>query len=168
MKRHKWHEVLYMRLMHTWNLICQKVRPNDRINRCQRAIDSNITMYCSLTRFFLIFLGDNAMMKRFGQMRHGTFKGNITALDLAIERNAGIYVPGHGPSGGSEVPETFRRYLSTLREQVAAQLDEGLSDFEMKPIVVEALKEFQDWVDFDQLVGKHISQAYLEVEAETF
>lgn len=116
----------------------------------------------------LIFLGDNAMMKRFGQMRHGTFKGNITALDLAIERNAGIYVPGHGPSGGSEVPETFRRYLSTLREQVAAQLDEGLTDFEMKPIVVDALSEFQDWVDFDQLVGKHISQAYLEVEAEMF
>ncbi len=116
----------------------------------------------------LIFLGDNAMMKRFGQMRHGTFKGNIAALDLAIERKAEVYVPGHGPTGGIEVPETFRAYLSILRTEVAKQLDEGLSDFEMKPLVIEALAAYGDWVDFDKLVGKHIGQAYLEVEEEMF
>jgi glyoxylase-like metal-dependent hydrolase (beta-lactamase superfamily II) len=116
----------------------------------------------------LIFLGDNAMVNRFGQMRHGTFKGNIEALDLAIEQQAEHYVPGHGPSGGVEVPETYRRYLKMMREEVAKYLDEGLSDFEMKPQVVEALAEFQGWVDFEGNVGKHISQAYLEVEAELF
>ena len=36
----------------------------------------------------VLFLGDNAMMGRFGQMRHGTFKGNIAALDLARERRS--------------------------------------------------------------------------------
>ena len=116
----------------------------------------------------LIFLGDNAMANRFGQMRHGTFKGNIAALDLALERDATVYVPGHGPTGDRRVAETYRRYLSILRAEVAKQLDEGLSDFEMKPIVVEALGEFKDWVDFEQLVGKHIGQAYLEVEQELF
>ena len=116
----------------------------------------------------LIFLGDNAMMNRFGQMRHGTFKGNIAALDLALQKSAEIYVPGHGPTGGAEVPEAFRTYLSILRSEVAKQLDEGLSDFEMKPLVVEALAGYQGWVDFDRLVGKHINQAYLEVEEEMF
>ncbi len=116
----------------------------------------------------LIFLGDNAMMNRFGQMRHGTFKGNIAALDLALQKSAEIYVPGHGPTGGPQVPETFRTYLSLLRSEVAKQLDEGLSDFEMKPLVVEALADYRGWVDFDRLVGKHINQAYLEVEEEMF
>lgn len=116
----------------------------------------------------LIFLGDNAMMERFGQMRHGTFKGNIAALDLALQQSAEIYVPGHGPSGGPEVAETFRTYLTTLRSEVARQLDEGLSDFEMKPMVIKALADYSDWVDFDRLVGKHINQAYLEVEEEMF
>ncbi|MEN8167116.1 MAG: MBL fold metallo-hydrolase [Pseudomonadota bacterium] len=116
----------------------------------------------------LIFLGDNAMMNRFGQMRHGTFKGNIAALDLALRQGAEIYVPGHGPTGGPQVPEAFRTYLSLLRSEVAKQLDEGLSDFEMKPLVVEALADYRGWVDFDRLVGKHISQAYLEVEEEMF
>ncbi|MEN8180796.1 MAG: MBL fold metallo-hydrolase, partial [Pseudomonadota bacterium] len=116
----------------------------------------------------LVFLGDNAMMNRFGQMRHGTFKGNIAALDLALQTNAEIYVPGHGPTGGREVPETFRSYLSILRTEVAKQLDEELSDFEMKPLVIEALTAYKNWVDFDRLVGKHINQAYLEVEEEMF
>ncbi|MDJ0805539.1 MAG: MBL fold metallo-hydrolase [Gammaproteobacteria bacterium] len=116
----------------------------------------------------LVFLGDNAMMKRFGQMRHGTFKGNIAALDLAMQSHAELYVPGHGLTGGQEVPETYRAYLSILRSEVAKQLDEGLSDFEMKPLVVEALSAYSDWVDFDHLVGKHISQAFLEVEQEMF
>jgi len=116
----------------------------------------------------LVFLGDNAMMNRFGQMRHGTFKGNISALDLALTLKAEIYVPGHGPTGGPEVPEAYRDYLAVLRAEVAKQLDEGLSDFEMKPMVVEALAAYRGWVDFDKLVGKHISQAYLEVEEELF
>ncbi len=116
----------------------------------------------------LVFLGDNAMMNRFGQMRHGTFKGNIAALDLALETKAQIYVPGHGPSGGPEVPEAYRAYLSILRTEVAKQLDEGLSDFEMKPLVIDALAAYKSWVDFDKLIGKHIGQAYLEVEAEMF
>ena len=116
----------------------------------------------------LLFLGDNAMNRRFGQMRHGTFKGNIAALDLALQRQAQIYVPGHGPTGGAEVPETYRAYLSILREEVAKRLDEGLSDFEMKPLVEQALSAYKEWVDFDKLLGKHISQAYLEVEQEMF
>lgn len=44
----------------------------------------------------ILVLGDNAMYGRFGQMRHGTFKGNIKALDLAMQQPEKIFIPGHG------------------------------------------------------------------------
>ncbi|WP_177419772.1 MBL fold metallo-hydrolase [endosymbiont of Lamellibrachia barhami] len=116
----------------------------------------------------LLFLGDNVMANRFGQMRHGTFKGNIAAIDMALKVDAVIYVPGHGPTGGRDVPKNYQRYLSTLRIEVAKWLDEGLSDYEMKPKVVESLSDYKNWVDFDHEVGSHINIAYLEVEAEMF
>jgi len=116
----------------------------------------------------LMFLGDNVMNNRFGRMDNGTFKGNIAAIEMAMASGATVFVPGHGPTGNIAVPQAFQRYLSILREEVAKYLDEGLSDFEMKPKVVEALAEFKDWVDFNAEVGRHISVAYLEVEAEMF
>lgn len=116
----------------------------------------------------LIFLGDNAMMGRFGRMSHGTLKGNIEALDLAMELSAIVYVPGHGPTGDISVPKTYQRYLQTLRDGVTSGMDDGSSDYEMKPKIVEALAEYRDWVDFDQFIGPHISQAYLELESESF
>ncbi|MCM8856898.1 MAG: MBL fold metallo-hydrolase [Candidatus Thiodiazotropha sp.] len=116
----------------------------------------------------ILFLGDNVMSKRLGQMDSGTFNGNIAAIELALESRAEIYVPGHGRTGDREVPETYLDYLSSLKEEVAKHFEEGLSDFEMSPLIVETLSRFSDWVDFERNVGRHISLAYLEVEAELF
>ncbi|MCW8891385.1 MAG: MBL fold metallo-hydrolase [Sedimenticola sp.] len=116
----------------------------------------------------LLFLGDNVMSKRFGQMTHGTFKGNIAAIDLALKSRVKNFVPGHGPVGGREMVKSYQTYLSTLREKVAELLDEGLSDFEMKPQIIEALADYTSWSGFDDEIGKHINRAYLEVEAEQF
>ncbi len=116
----------------------------------------------------LIFLGDNAMSKRLGQMDSATFKGNIAALDMALQTDAEIFVPGHGRTGGREVAEIYRGYLSGLKSQVAHFFEAGLSDFEMKEPVIEALAPYREWVDFERNVGRHISLAYLEVEAEMF
>ncbi|MET0066616.1 MAG: MBL fold metallo-hydrolase [Candidatus Thiodiazotropha sp.] len=116
----------------------------------------------------LIFLGDNAMSKRLGQMDSATFKGNIAALDMALQTDAEIFVPGHGKTGGKEVAEIYRGYLSGLKQQVAGFFEEGLSDFEMKDRVIAAMGPYREWVDFERNVGRHISLAYLEVEAELF
>ncbi|MET0088776.1 MAG: hypothetical protein ABW068_01940 [Candidatus Thiodiazotropha sp.] len=43
-----------------------------------------------------------------------------------------------------------------------------MSDFEMKQPVIEAMTLYREWVDFERNVGRHISLAYLEVEAEMF
>ena len=58
--------------------------------------------------------------------------------------------------------------MSILRETVAKYYDEGMSDFEIKPKVVKALAKFKDWKLFDENLGRLVSLAYLEVEAEEF
>ncbi len=116
----------------------------------------------------LLFLGDIALAGRIGRMDDGSFKGNIAALDAALATGAEIFVPGHGPSGDRRVVEDYRRYLATLYAAVKTYYDQGLSDFEMKPRVAEALAAFRGWRDFDEELGRHISLAYLEIEAESF
>jgi len=116
----------------------------------------------------VLFTGDNVLYKRIARMDDGTFVGNIDACQLAIEIGARHYVPGHGPVGGIEVPTSFLGYLQTLYAEVARLYDEGLQAFEMKNAVVEKLAAYQDWVNFDDEVGKHISLALLEAEQNAF
>ncbi|MCG7872436.1 MAG: MBL fold metallo-hydrolase [Candidatus Thiodiazotropha lotti] len=116
----------------------------------------------------VIFLGDNVMNKRLGQMDSATFRGNIDAIDMALATSAEFFVPGHGLTGGREVPLRYREYLSRLKSEVAKYYEEGMSDFEMSEAVSQSLAGFHDWIDFDRNVGRHISLAYLEVEAELF
>jgi hypothetical protein len=85
-----------------------------------------------------------------------------------MKTDAGVYVPGHGPSGDRTLPENFRRYLETLYNTVKKYYDEGMSDFEMKDRVAAALNEYSGWDGFDDQLGKHISIAYLQIEAAEF
>ena len=43
-----------------------------------------------------------------------------------------------------------------------------MSAFEMKGAVSAAMPDFHDWPGFEDTLGKHISFAYLEIEAEAF
>ncbi len=116
----------------------------------------------------LLFLGDNLLNGRLGQMTHGTFRGNIEALDLALTSSVGQFIPGHGAIGGPEIAHTYRNYLSTLRKQVTSLMEEGLSDYEMKPLITGTIGSITDWAGFEGEIGRHISLAYLEVEQELF
>ncbi len=51
---------------------------------------------------------------------------------------------------------------------MAGLYEEGISDFDMKPRIAERLSRFKDWPGFEEELGKHISLAYLEVEASAF
>jgi len=116
----------------------------------------------------LLFAGDNVTYKRIPRMTDGSFPGNIAAVEKVMQSNIKLYVPGHGPVGGPEVPQAYMRYLSTLYNKVQELYEEGLSDFEMKDQVVAELSEFQDWAGFDEQIGKHINLAWLEIEASEF
>jgi len=116
----------------------------------------------------LLFLGDNVLSGRLGQMTHATFKGSIEAIDLALQSSVKRFVPGHGQTADKSIVKTYRQYLVTIREQVALLLDDGLSDFEMKPLIRKAVASYANWVGFEGEFGRHISLAYLEVEEEMF
>lgn len=116
----------------------------------------------------VLVLGDNVFHKRIGRMDDATFRGNIKACDVAIKLGAKVYVPGHGPSGDVSVVKKFRQYLATIYDTVSVLIDEGMSDYEMKPKVVAKLKPFHNWNGFNDQVGKHVSLAMLEAEKAAF
>lgn len=115
----------------------------------------------------VLFLGD-VVRGNLGLMEGSSFKGNIAAIDATLKIDAQHFVPGHGPSGGPEVARRYQNYLKTLYAQVQELHKLGLVDFEMKPKVAEALRAYRHWSGFDTMLGSHISQAYLEAEADAF
>ncbi|HPQ25724.1 MAG TPA: MBL fold metallo-hydrolase [Gammaproteobacteria bacterium] len=116
----------------------------------------------------LVFLGDNAGHGRILRLEGGSFSGNITALENALATGATVFVPGHGPSGGPEVAQRYRDYLDTLYTTVRQGFDDGLADFEIRPLLMPRLEPWQQWAGFDIELGRHISGAYLEAEAAAF
>lgn len=116
----------------------------------------------------VLFTGDNVNNKRIVRLDDGSFSGSIHAIDVALELPAKVVVPGHGRTGGRDLMLTYRSYLSELYESVAVQYAEGVSDFEMRPKVAKTLERFSDWFGFEEEMGKHISLAYLEIEAKAF
>ena len=85
-----------------------------------------------------------------------------------LDLNPTVVVPGHGATGDKQILENMRRLHARLYETVEALYEDDLSDFEMKPQVVDALTDFQDWAGFNDEVGRMISHAYLQVEEDSF
>ncbi|WP_456379448.1 MBL fold metallo-hydrolase [Thiolapillus sp.] len=116
----------------------------------------------------VVFLGDNAGYGRMLRLNDGSFQGNIRNLNRALASGATVFVPGHGPTAGPEAAADYRDYLQAIYAGVKEFFEDDLSDFEIKPKLLPRLGRWQGWVDFDSLVGSHISLAYLEVEAAEF
>ncbi|WP_456417989.1 MBL fold metallo-hydrolase [Thiolapillus sp.] len=116
----------------------------------------------------VVFLGDNAGYGRMLRLNDGSFLGNIRNLNRAVASGATVFVPGHGPTAGPEAATEYRDYLQAVYDGVKEFFEDDLSDFEIKPKLLPRLGKWRDWVDFDSLVGSHISLAYLEVEAAEF
>lgn len=115
----------------------------------------------------VLFTGD---IVREGTIGAGetSFKGNLAAIDRALATQAAVFIPGHGKAGDSRIVKDYRNLVSTLRMTVAKHFEAGLSDFEIKPKVVEALSKYKDWSLFEENIGRMVSLVYLEVESEAF
>lgn len=114
----------------------------------------------------ILFTGDNVLNNQVMNLRDGTFKGVMKATDLALALNARLYVPGHGKTGDRKFVEDHKAYFGTLMSEVRRMYDEGKSDFEMKPILVEKLKAYRNWAEWDANLGPQISMAILEIEQQ--
>jgi glyoxylase-like metal-dependent hydrolase (beta-lactamase superfamily II) len=116
----------------------------------------------------LLYTGDNVTYERLPRFDDGTFRGSIAACDHALSLNLKHYVPGHGPSGGPEVIESFRTYTKTLYDSAAEMYEEGMADFEMKDEISNKLEPFHAWSGYDEFLGKTISLAIIEAEKASF
>jgi glyoxylase-like metal-dependent hydrolase (beta-lactamase superfamily II) len=116
----------------------------------------------------VLFTGDNVTNKRIIRMVDASFKGNIETIETAKNLKPAVVVPGHGKTGGVELLDSYQTYLATLYKNVSKYFEEDMSDFEMKPIIHDELAEYHDWSGYEDELGKHISGAYLEIEAAAF
>lgn len=116
----------------------------------------------------LMFLGDIVVAHRAGRLDDGDFKGNLAAIDAVLTSKVVHFVPGHGASGGREIPLAYRAFLSTLYSSVKKYYNQGLTDFDMKDKVNKDLAAYQQWAMYDTGLGRLISLAYLQAEAESF
>ncbi len=116
----------------------------------------------------LVFLGDNVTFERIPRMSDGTFKGNLAAIDMALATDANTWVPGHGPSGDKTLVLAYRNYLDGVY-QAARQAFENNSDSSaVKAIAEETTANFVHWQGYEDELGRHGVQAYMEIEAAEF
>lgn len=116
----------------------------------------------------LLFLGDNANNKRIVRMDDGSFTGTVHTLDWIRQVNAEVLVPGHGRTGDWNFVTAYRDYMERLYQAAGEYYDQGLSDYEMKPMIAEMLADYKGWAGFEDELGKHISLAIIEYEAKAF
>jgi glyoxylase-like metal-dependent hydrolase (beta-lactamase superfamily II) len=114
----------------------------------------------------ILFTGDNVLARQVMNLRDGTFKGVMKETDRALAINARLYIPGHGKSGNRKLVEEQKAWFDILMPEVRRMYDDGMSDFEMKPVLVEKLKAFENWAEWETNLGLQISLAILEVEQE--
>ena len=116
----------------------------------------------------IVFLGDNVTAKRIPRMSDGNFRGNIESVDRILQAGASIWIPGHGPSGDAAMVRAYRDYLEAVHKAAEQAFNEDLDSSEVKPLALEATREYSDWAGYTGEIGRQAAQAYLEVEAAEF
>ena len=64
-----------------------------------------------------------------------------------------------------ETLDPFIKYMKLLEEGAKEALEEDMEAYEIKPKVVEKMKDFQEWDAFEGQMGKHLQKMVEEVEA---
>lgn len=114
----------------------------------------------------ILFTGDNVLNRQVMNMRDASFKGVMQETDRALALNVKTYVPGHGKTGGRDFVEAQKAWFGIFMPEVRRLYDEGKSDYEMKPVIAEKLKAYENWAEWDTNLGQQISLAILEIEQE--
>jgi len=96
-----------------------------------------------------------------------SFKGSIAAIETILKGQYVVFVPGHGRSGGREVPETALRFLQQLTGSVTRYYKQGLQDYQMKDRIIDEMKQYREWHNFNEM-GRVIGYVYKEVEMDNF
>ncbi len=115
-----------------------------------------------------VFLGDNVLAERIPRMSDGTFKGNMAACDKILQVDANTWVPGHGPTGNSDIVKHYRHYLSLIYDAAKKAFDDDLDSSDVIAISSKTTAAYQHWAGYEDELGKHGAQAYAEIEEAEF
>lgn len=117
-----------------------------------------------------LFCGDIVANRRVPNSdvpQDASFKGTISAITTMLNEEIEVFIPGHGRSGGREVPDASLRFLEKLNSSVTKYFNQGLLDYEMKDQVINDLAEYKEWNNFNE-IGRVINVVYEEVEQDNF
>ncbi|MGB1108920.1 MAG: MBL fold metallo-hydrolase [Gammaproteobacteria bacterium] len=93
----------------------------------------------------------------------------IEKLDELVALEPEVVIAGHGEVTDVRGLIRLRDLLVAFREAVAAGIDEGKSDFEMLPDVLEALAPYEEhFPGLEEKVRRDISHVFLQVEQAMF
>jgi glyoxylase-like metal-dependent hydrolase (beta-lactamase superfamily II) len=116
----------------------------------------------------VIFLGDNVTADRIPRMSDGNFTGNISSVDKILEIDASTWIPGHGPTGDTTMVKAYRSYLQAVYASAQKAFNEDLDSSDVKTISLQTTTQYKDWAGYEDELGPHGAQAYMEVEAAEF
>lgn len=109
-----------------------------------------------------LFSGDLIYSGQIPHLSEANTSGWIAALDQLAGLPIRILIPGRGPAGGAGDLAPIRRYLSALRQRVAAAYQEGRSADEA--IRLAELEEFASWHGYAERHGRNVQHVYFEIE----
>ncbi|SFV60442.1 Beta-lactamase-like precursor [hydrothermal vent metagenome] len=114
-----------------------------------------------------LFLGDNDFVNRMGRFdESSSMLGNIKTLKYAQTLDIKNFIPGHGKTGNQQQAlEPFLNYLLIMKKVVQKGYNDDLQDYEIRPEVVKALKDYKNWHLFNTNLGPQINKMFLEIEA---
>jgi len=119
----------------------------------------------------IIFIGD-AAMRRVANAADGSFRGTIEAMEQWMKQFADYtFIPGHGFHDDVALLKDHYTFFKTIWDNVVKYYDEGLSDFEMKPKIMQApfmQQVASQWPGYHSTLGKFISVAVQEYENSQF
>lgn len=95
------------------------------------------------------------------------YKGSIKAIQTMLNGPFTLFIPGHGRSGGRDVPVSSLRFLEKLYALVTRYTQQGQQAFEMQESIMKEMAEYSGWFNFEK-IPRVITFMHKEVENENF
>jgi glyoxylase-like metal-dependent hydrolase (beta-lactamase superfamily II) len=122
-----------------------------------------------LPREQILVSGDVVYSDRMPSTNAGSLRQWIEMLDRLRSLEPRIVVPGHGEVTDLRGIEQLKELLSALWLAVEEGFEDGLSDYEMLPRVIEALASYEPYYPgLEEKLRRDISHVFLQVEAAAF
>ncbi len=108
----------------------------------------------------VVFSGDIVYKDRLPWLGDGDTEGWLRALDMLMELDADVYVPGHGDIGGKETVRALKEYLLSLRGEVKRLMEQGKGLEEIKRDI--SLPEYSGYMKYREWLPLNAEKVFKE------